>query len=353
MNITIFGLTISSSWGNGHATLWRALLRALRGRGHRVHFFERDVSYYSAHRDLAAIDGHELHFYADWKSASAEANRAVERSDVAVVTSYCPDAQAATDLICGACVPIKVFYDLDTPVTLAALRAGERVEYVPDGGLTPFDLVLSFGGGPALGELQQRLGAKRVAPLYGSVDPCAYQRTTQTDTYKSDVAYLGTFAPDRQAALDTLFLEPARRRPELRFLLGGSMYPQDFPWTPNLYYLRHVPPHEHSKFYSSCRITVNVTRGPMAAMGFCPSGRLFEAAACGTPVLTDDWPGLDTFFEPGVEILIARTAEDAIGALDRAPDELADIGRRAHARAMRCHSADQRALELEQLFESL
>jgi spore maturation protein CgeB len=353
LRIVIFGLTVSSSWANGHATLWRALLRALRARGHHVTFFERDVPYYAAHRDLTQLDGHVLCLYGDWSSVQTTALSEVESADAAIVTSYCPDAQAASDLICSSRNPIKIFYDLDTPVTLASLRRGRSVEYVPTGGLAAFDLVLSFGGGPALDELRDRLGAKKVAPLYGSVDPSAYQRTSDCSLYRSHVTYLGTYADDRQAALDKLFLEPARRRPDLRFLLGGSMYPSDFPWTSNLYYVQHVPPPEHPKFYSSCRLTVNVTRGPMAAMGFCPSGRLFEAAACGTPVLSDRWPGLESFFEPGREILVADSAEDAIDALDRSPAELEAIGHRARTRALASHSADRRAQELEHLLVSM
>lgn len=353
MTIVVFGLTISSSWGNGHATLWRALIRALGARGHRVCFFERDVPYYAAHRDLTSLDGHELHLYSEWETTAAAARCAVDNADVAIVTSYCPDAQAAADLICSTPALRKVFYDMDTPVTLAALRAGEDVNYLPRNSLAAFDLVLSFGGGPALDELRKRLGAKHVAPLYGSVDTDAYQRTGGADAYRSDVTYLGTFASDRQAALDALFLEPARRRPQLRFLLGGSLYPQDFPWAPNIYYVRHVPPADHANLYSSCRLTINVTRGPMAEMGFCPSGRLFEAAACGTPVLSDAWPGLDSFFEPGREILIARTPDEATDALDRSPAELAAIGRRARTRALECHSAGNRALQLEQLLTNM
>ena len=229
MKIVVFGLTISSSWGNGHATVWRALLRGLGASGHRVEFFERDTPYYSAHRDLTALDGHELHLYEDWDAVAPAARRAVESCDAAVVTSYCPDAQAAADVVCGASAPRKVYYDLDTPVTLAALRAGRKVDYLPQDGLSAFDLVLSFGGGPAMEELRSRLGAKRVAPLYGSVDPDAYQRTEGTDVYRSDVTYLGTFAPDRQAALDALFLEPARRRPGCDFFWAGRCIRKTFP----------------------------------------------------------------------------------------------------------------------------
>jgi spore maturation protein CgeB len=353
MRIVVFGLTVTSSWGNGHATLWRALIGALGARGHHVTFFERDVPYYAAHRDLTGFDAHTLVLYDDWDTTAAAARTCVRSADAAIVTSYCPDAQAAADLVCSSTAAAQIFYDLDTPMTLAALRQGKQVEYLPCGGLGDFNLVLSFGGGPSLVELRDRLGARRVAPLYGSVDPHAYRRTADVDEYRADVAYLGTYSHDRQAALDTLFLEPARRRPALRFLLGGSLYPANFPWMPNVYYIPHVPPFEHPRFYSSCRITVNVTRGPMAEMGFCPSGRLFEAAACGTPVLSDTWPGLDAFFEPGREILTAGTAEEAIDALDRSPAELAAIGARARARTLECHSADRRAEELEHLLENL
>ena len=353
MRIVVFGLTVSSSWGNGHATLWRALLGALGTRGHHVTFFERDMPYYAAHRDLTTLHVHTLRLYQTWGDVRGAAQSCVDSADAAIVTSYCPDAGPAAEVICRSTVPAKVFYDLDTPITLAALRQGARVAYLPDNGLGDFNLVLSFGGGPALADLQERLGATRVAPLFGSVDPSTYSRTANNAGYSADAAYLGTFARDRQAMLDTLFLEPARRRPELRFLLGGSLYPRDFPWTPNLYYIPHVPPVEHAKFYSSCRVTINVTRGPMAEMGYCPSGRLFEAAACGTPIVSDPWPGLDTFFEPGREILVARTAEDAVEALDLPPGELAAIGQRARARALECHTADHRAHELEHLLTSV
>jgi spore maturation protein CgeB len=353
MRLVIFGLTVSSSWGNGHATLWRALLRALHERGHHVTFFERDVPYYAAHRDLSAIDGHALCLYTKWDDAVVLAEDALKRADAAIITSYCPDARAAAALVLDGPTPRRVFYDLDTPVTLAALRRGEPVDYLPTEGLSAFDLVLSFAGGPALADLGVRLGAKRVAPLFGSVDTRCYQRTDTVAAYQADLTYLGTYAGDRQDALDALLLEPARRRPNMRFLIGGSMYPADFPWTPNLYYVRHVAPPDHSKFYSSGRVTLNVTRGPMAEMGFCPSGRLFEAAACGTPVMSDMWPGLESFFEPDREILIARSSEEALEVLDRSPDALAAIGQRAKARALSCHSAERRAEELEHILGSM
>ncbi len=244
---------------------------------------------------------------------------------------------------CSPRTHASVFYDLDTPVTLDHLRCGQPVEYIGPRGLRDFDLVLSYTGGAALTELRERLGARRVAPLYGSVDPEVHRPVPQLDRYRADLSYLGTYAQDRQAALDALFLAPARRLPDRRFVLGGSLYPQEFPWTENIYFVRHLPPAEHPAFYSSSLLTLNVTRRAMAQMGYCPSGRLFEAAACGAPILSDEWDGLDQFFEPGREILIACDTPGAIEALRTGRDELARIARTARERTLTEHTAARRA----------
>jgi spore maturation protein CgeB len=242
-----------------------------------------------------------------------------------------------------------VFYDMDTGVTLRRLEAGERVDYLPAQGLGAFDLVLSYTGGLALGLLGQRLGARRVVPLYGHVDPEAHRPGTPRDQFQGDLSYLGTFAGDRQDALDTLFIEPARRRPDLRFVLGGSGYPKDFPWTDNIWFVKHLPPSDHPDFFSSSRLTLNVTREAMAAMGWCPSGRLFEAAASGVPLLTDEWEGLDDFFEPGREILVARSTDEVLAALDLSDEHLARIARAARERVLAEHGSATRASGLMEL----
>jgi spore maturation protein CgeB len=349
MKLVIFGLTISSSWGNGHATLWRGLCRALIARGVRVVFFERDVPYYSEHRDLHELAGGRLVLYSDWEDAAALARAELADADVALTTSYCPDAIAATGLM-REFEALQVFYDLDTPVTFSRLDAGEPVDYLPDGGLAGFDLVLSYTGGTALKQLQERLGARFVAPLYGSVDPAEHRPVPRLEEFRSDLSYLGTYAADRQQALEQLFIQPARQRPDLRFLIGGAMYPQDFPWTENIFFARHLPPADHPSFYCSSRLTLNITRASMASMGYCPSGRLFEAAACGAPILSDQWAGLDEFFTPGKEILLARSTEEALAALSLSDTELQAIGQAARQRALAEHTAAHRALELETLF---
>ncbi|GJG87475.1 glycosyl transferase [Gemmatimonadetes bacterium T265] len=349
MRLVVFGLTVSSSWGNGHATLWRALIHALARQGHAVTFFERDVSYYAAHRDVTELPAGELVLYASWEDVRDRARRALADADVAMTTSYCPDAVDAAAVMVearDAGGPLATFYDLDTPVTFARLDAGEVVPYLPAEGLGAFDLVLSYTGGRALDALGTRLGARRVAPLYGSVDPAVHRPAAPRADWRSDLSYIGTYAADRQGAVDALFLEPARRRPGAKFVLAGSQYPADFAWTPNTWYLAHLPPADHPAFYASSRLTLNTTRGAMAAMGWCPSGRLFEAAACGVPILTDTWDGLDAFFSPGDEILVAGSAEDALAALDRPDAELRAIADRARARTLEEHTADRRAREL-------
>lgn len=350
MKLVIFGLTMSSSWGNGHATLWRGLCRSLARRGHEVVFFERDVPYYAAHRDLAHMEGVQLVLYADWSEGLPTIRRELADADAAMVTSYCPDGVAATDVV-GECPGLKVFYDLDTPVTLDAIKTGNAPSYIGPRGLRDFDLVLSFTGGRALDELRAELGARWVAPLYGHVDPDTHRPAPRQPQYVADLSYLGTYAADRQNALEELLVEPARRAPHRRFVIGGAQYPDSFPWASNIYFVRHLPPGEHPSFFSSSTVTLNVTRRAMAEMGFCPSGRLFEAAACGVPILSDCWEGLDTFFTPDVEILIARHGTDTLRALERSPEELRRIAEAARERTLAEHTANRRALELETILE--
>jgi spore maturation protein CgeB len=353
MKLVIFGLSVSSSWGNGHATLWRGLCRSLAGRGHSVVFFERDAPWYSSSRDLTELPGGgELIFYSDWSDIAAKARLHLADADVGMVTSYCPDALPASSLLLESGAGVKAFYDLDSPITLARLRNGENVDYVGPRGFRDFDLVLSYAGGRTLTDLEQVLGARRVAPLYGSVDPLVHKPTDPDPEFTADLSYLGTHSADRAEALKRLLLEPARRLPRRKFIIGGSMYDGDFPWLPNIYWVSHLAPARHPAFYCSAKVTLNATRGPMAQSGYCPSGRLFEAAACGVPVFTDSWEGIETFYEPGSQILVGRTAEDAVEMLNRSPGDLARIGRAARERTLADHTADRRVKDLEQILET-
>jgi spore maturation protein CgeB len=350
MHIVIFGLTISSSWGNGHATLWRGLLKAISRRGHTATFYERDVPYYASSRDDWPLPPHiVLRLYGSLDNLRIEAAREVACADLAMVTSYCPDGPAAAALVLESRATIRAFYDLDTPVTLSVLRSGAPVAYLPRDGLGAFDLVLSYTGKGALNELQSRLGARVVVPLYGWVDPEAHRPCPGQYEFRSMLSYLGTYAVDRQPALEELFVRPARRLSSHRFLIGGTQYPKDFPWSENIFFVSHMPPALHPVFFCSSRATLNVTRRAMAEYGFCPSGRLFEAAACGTPLLSDTWDGLETFFAPGTEILPVCTHEDVLDALSLSDQELANIAEAARARVLAHHTAEHRVGELEEI----
>jgi spore maturation protein CgeB len=348
----IFGLSVSSSWGNGHATLWRGLIKALGRLGHHTAFFERDTDFYAQHRDLQELAGGELILYSSFQDVRRQTAKHLSGADAAIVTSYCPDAIQACEQVLSSPARVRCFYDLDTGVTLERLRAGQPVEYIPPQGLGDFDLVLSYTGGHSLVELKSRLGARHVAPLYGSVDPEVHHPAPAEERFRADLSYLGTYSADRQVALDALFFEPARRRPDLHFLIGGPKYPDDFPHTENIRFIPHVPPAEHPAFYCSSRLCLSITRGPMAEIGYCPSGRLFEATGCGAPVLSDDWDGLDYFFEPAREILVARTTGHVMDALAMSPDALARIGRAGRERVLAMHTANRRALELENILEA-
>ncbi len=350
MKITIFGLTLSSSWGNGHATPYRAILRALARQGHRISFFEKDVEYYALRRDFSACDYCQLVFYREWSEIRRRALREAAESDVVMTASFCPEGARINDEVLGLSRPLRVFYDLDTPVTLARLRAGD-LDYLRAAQIPEFDLVLSWTGGLALMELELAWHAALARPLFGCVDPDVYRRTAPQAQFESALSYMGTYAADRQGKLDALFLECARRRPGLRFLLAGALYPWEWQWPANVQRFDHVPPAMHPALYSSSRLTLNLTRAEMAASGYCPSGRFFEAAACATPIVSDWFDGLDMFFRPGEEIVIASHPEDVLQALSMGEGELRRMSERARQRTLDEHTGEHRARQMLACFE--
>lgn len=353
MHLVIFGLTISSSWGNGHATLWRALIKAMARRNHTVAFFERDVPYYASSRDnWEPPPGVRVRCYSSLDEITTELTGELNAADLALFTSYCPDGPAVSRLIRDSRAAIKAFYDLDTPVTLDGARKGV-VPYLPPEGLSDFDLVLSYTGGRALTELSTCFGASTVAPLYGSADPEAHFPVEPVERFRGILSYLGTYTADRQQSVESLFLDSASRMPQERFVLAGAQYPSSFPWRSNVNYIPHVPPPLHPAFFCSSRATINITRGVMAAYGYCPSGRLFEAAACGAPLLSDSWEGLESFFAPGEEILIVNNTEDVVQALSLSDKELRNISEAGRSRVLAQHTADHRAIELESICSRL
>ncbi len=347
MKVVIFGLSITSSWGNGHATTFRALARALHARGHRVVFFEKDVEWYASNRDMPEPPFCGMRLYHTWPEIVRHVRSELGDADVAMVGSYFPDGRAAIGEVFDSKVPIKAFYDIDTPITVAALRAG-GADYLQPKQVSGFDIYFSFTGGPLLDELGTKFGARMAVPLYCSFDPERYRFAPVRPEYECDFSYMGTYAPDRQAKIEELFCQPARQMPEKKFLLAGPQYPSHIRWPDNVEHIVHVDPRSHSWFYSSSRMTLNVTRREMVRAGYSPSVRLFEAAACGTAIISDCWQGLDIFFTPGKEILLARSSQDVVAYMTEMDDkQVVQVGRRAQERVLAEHTADRRASEFE------
>jgi spore maturation protein CgeB len=345
LDVVLLGLSITSSWGNGHATTYRALMRGLAERGHRVLFLERDAPWYAAHRDLPAPPYGRTVLYASVAELREAHGAAIRNADLVVVGSYVPEGAAVLRSVLDLARGTTAFYDIDTPVTLARLRRRD-CDYLAAGLVPGLDLYLSFTGGPMLGRIERELGAPMARALYCSADPDVHRPSPGAARW--DLGYVGTYSADRQGTLERLLVDPARRRPDLRFAVAGPQYPNGIAWPANVTRIEHLPPGDHARFYAAQRFTLNVTRADMVRAGWSPSVRLFEAAACGTPIISDFWPGLSTFFEPGREILIARSTADALRVLDRlAEDERREIGTRARRRVLAQHTAMHRAVELE------
>jgi spore maturation protein CgeB len=343
--IVILGLSITSSWGNGHATTYRALSKGLARRGHRVLFLERDVPWYAAHRDVPHSRFATTRLYRDLDELRTVFAGAVAAADLVILGSYVPEGVAVARWMLQVAAGVRAFYDIDTPVTLAKLRRSDHEYLAPD--LVPrFDLYLSFAGGRALSLLAQQFGARRPRPLYCSVDPDVHR--ARTEAVRWDLGYMGTYSADRQPGLEALLLEPARRLPERAFAVAGPQYPPEPAWPANVEHFEHLPPARHASFYGAQRFTLNLTRADMVGVGCSPSVRLFEAAAIGTPIISDAWPGLETFFEPDREILIARSSEQVVSYLcDLDEARRQAIAAAARQRVLAFHTLDQRALELE------
>jgi len=320
------------------------LLRALRRQGHDCTFYEKDVEYYYWRRDFASCDYCTLVLYPDWGTVRHRALADAASSDVVLIGSYCPQGARIAEEVLDLPTPLHVFYDLDTPVTLENLQGG-GVEYLVAEQIPAYDLYLSFTGGAILQELEQVWRARRARPLYGCVDAEVYARVPARPEFQCRLSYMGTHSADRQHKLEELFLQPAGRLPEERFVLAGSLYPREWNWPGNVTRFDHVAPADHPALYSSSRATLNITREGMARTGYCPSGRFFEAAACGTPILSDWWEGLNEFFRRD-EIVVVGSAAEVISALGLDDLELASMAHRARQRTLEEHSGDCRARQL-------
>lgn len=348
MKIVIYGLTITSSWGNGHATTYRSLTKALARRGHRIHFIEKDVEWYRSNRDLPQPEFCTVELYDDWRENRPSLLRAAADADAVVVGSYFPDAIEATKALLDAGSGPLLFYDIDTPITMSNLRVHGRTEYLDPALIPHYATYLSFTGGPVLREIEERFASPRALPFYCSVDPDIYKHTATLDEYRCDLSYLGTYAKDRQPRLMRLLNQTAALLPDRRFFVAGPQYPEVIQWQPNVNRMIHISPSGHPAFYSSSRFTLNLTRDDMIAAGYSPSVRLFEASACGAAILSDSWAGLEEFLTPGDEVLLPKDEYDVADILQNLTDtERSRLGQRARERILSQHTAAHRAEQFE------
>ncbi len=331
----------------GQAAQWQGLAKALHRLGHRVILFEQGST-----APAERLPGIELLRYPSWQAVGHKAAIHLADADAAIVTSSCPNAALASDTVLSSPTRVRCYYDLDAGITLDLLRSGKKAGDMPEGGLADFDVVLSSTGGLALAGLKTLAGARHVAPLYPCVDPEAFRPSTPETSIRANLSYLATDQSTLRRVLEDLFLEPARRRPDLRFVLSGLDPKDDDPETEHVVRLPRVPAAGHAAFYSSSQLTLHLTPAPVAEMGYCPSPGLFEAAACGATVISDEWEGLDYFFDPGREILVARTTGHVMDALAMSTGALARIARAGRERVLAMHSADRRALDLENILEA-
>jgi spore maturation protein CgeB len=344
LNITVLGLSITSSWGNGHATTFRALIRELNKAGHNVTFLERDVPWYASNRDLAQPDFCELFLYPDLNTLKDKHLDLVQNADLVIVGSYVPEGVEVGKWVCKEAKGIKAFYDIDTPVTLAKLERKDY-EYLSPELIPAYDLYLSFTGGPTLRLLENKYGSPCARALYCSVDPALY--FPEAIEKRLDLGYLGTYSDDRQPPLERLLFDAAKSWEAGRFAVAGPQYPERIVWPQNVQYIHHLPPAEHREFYNAQRFTLNITRADMIKAGYSPSVRLFEAAACGVPIISDYWEGLDTVFELGIEIFVSSSGAETLEYLRDLPEaERVAAGERARQKILAAHTASHRAAEL-------
>jgi len=349
MRIVILGLSITSSWGNGHATTYRALVQELARRGHDVLFLERDVPWYAEHRDLPEPPFGRTVLYRDLDELRQAHAAHVGLADLVIVGSFVPDGVAIGDWVQAEASGRTAFYDIDTPVTLAALER-EGTEYLEARQIAGYDLYLSFTGGPTLARLEREFGSPAARQLYCSVDPALYypEAPSEAGSPACDLGYMGTYSDDRQPTVESLLLAPARRWPQGRFEVAGAQYPPGIEWPANVRHVAHLPPSRHRAFYNRQRFTLNVTRADMIRAGWSPSVRLFEAAACGTPIISDRWEGIESLLEPGEEIFLADSPGEVLRLLRDLPEEeRRAAGMRARERILAQHTAAHRAAELE------
>ncbi|MDQ7759966.1 glycosyltransferase [Xanthomonas sontii] len=353
LQIAFFGSSLVSSYWNGAATYYRGLLHALAQRGHRIHFFEPDAFGRQQHRDIDDPEWAQVTVYPG--AAEADAARALEQArgaDVVVKASGVGVFDAFLEReVLGLRSPRTqvLFWDVDAPATLERVQADADDPFRAQ--IPRYDLVLTYGGGPRVVSAYRALGAAECVPIYNALDPSSHHPSPAQRDFAADLGFLGNRLPDREARVRQFFLEPARRLPDARFLLGGSGWDADLP--DNVRTLGHVSTRDHNAFNCSVRMVLNVNRDSMARFGWSPPTRVFEAAGAGACLIVDAWEGIEAFLEPQREVLVAHDSEQVAHYLQRIDAAQAQaIGARARQRLLRDHTYTHRAREVEALLDA-
>ncbi len=354
MRIAFYGSSLTSCYWNGAATYYRGLIRALAELGHEITFFEPDVLDRQAHRDIDPPDWCRVVVYAGTPQALAEATAQAREADVVVKTSgvgFADEALLAQAMQSARPGALRLFWDVDAPATLAEL--GAAPDHPLRAMLPRLDAVMTYGGGAPVVEAYRAFGARLCVPIYNALDPQTHHPVAPDPAFAADLGFLGNRLPDREARVEAFFLEPAARLPERRFLLGGAGW-GDKALPGNVGYLGHVPTAAHNAFNATPMAVLNVNRDSMAATGFSPPTRVFEAAGAGACLITDAWEGLAQFLAPGDEVLVARDGAEVaeiLAGLTR--PRAAEIGARALARVVSEHTYASRAAEADAVFRRL
>lgn len=354
MRISFYGSSLVSAYWNGAATYYRGIIKALARRGHEVTFYEPEIYDRHLHRDIPDPEWAKVVIYEGHSEAALL--RALEDGRDADVVVKASGVGAFDDLLEKCVIQMRkpghtvIFWDVDAPATL------DRVMNDPSDPfaflIPQYDLILTYGGGPPVVGAYESLGARRCVPIYNALDPETHFPAEPDERFVADLGFLGNRLPDREARVDEFFVLPAARSPQRRFLLGGNGW-QDKQLPSNVRYAGHVYTAEHNSFNCTPLAVLNIARDSMARYGFSPATRVFEAAGAGACIITDEWEGIETFLEPGSEILVAQDGHEVEAHLaELTPERSAAIGKAALARVLSEHTYAHRALEFEALFEA-
>jgi spore maturation protein CgeB len=351
-SIAFFGSSLVSSYWNGAATYYRGLLRALAALGYRITFFEPDAFDRQAHRDIPDPPWAKVVVYPATEAGAAEALTIARQADIVAKASGVGvlDTWLEREVL-SLRAPGKavIFWDVDAPATLERIRQAADDPFAAH--IPRYDLILTYGGGPPVTAAYRALGARDCIPIYNALDPATHYSVPPEPEFAADLSFLGNRLPDREDRVHEFFFKPAARLPHHTFLLGGSGWDAHLPALANVRYAGHVYTHQHNAFNCSARLVLNINRGSMARFGYSPATRIFEAAGAGATIISDAWEGLERFFEPGREILVAETGEDVADYLTRWSDaQIRAVGEAAAKRVLAEHTYAQRAAEVDALF---